>query len=74
MPIYEYVCENCHQKFESLRSIKEADSPIQCLYCQSSDTHRVVSVFFAQSGGKVIASAGSSCGSCAGGSCSTCGH
>lgn len=74
MPIYEYLCENCHQKFESLRSIKEADSPIQCHYCQSSDTHRVVSVFFAQSGGKVIASASSGCGSCAGGSCSTCGR
>ncbi|PWH17227.1 MAG: hypothetical protein DDG59_08290 [Anaerolineae bacterium] len=74
MPIYEYVCDTCHQKFESLRSIKEADSPIPCQYCHSTETHRIVSVFFAQSGGKVIASSGGGCGSCAGGSCSTCGH
>lgn len=74
MPIYEYICENCHQKFETLRSIKDADAPIACHYCQSQETHRVVSVFFAQSGGKVLAGSGGGCGSCAGGSCSTCGH
>ncbi len=74
MPIYEYICENCNRKFESLRSIKDADAPIPCHYCQSQQTHRIVSVFFAQSGGKVIAGTSSGCGSCAGGSCSTCGH
>jgi putative FmdB family regulatory protein len=74
MPIYEYECQSCHQKFDSLRPIKEADNPIECRYCHSLDTKRILSVFFAQSSGKAVAGYNSGCGSCAGGHCSSCGH
>jgi putative FmdB family regulatory protein len=73
MPIYEYVCNDCGERFEILRSIKDADSPLLCNTCQSNKTHRALSVFFAQSGSKIIAGNGSSgCSGCSTGSCSSC--
>jgi putative FmdB family regulatory protein len=73
MPIYEYLCEDCGTKFDSLRSMKEADTPIACKKCNSEHTHRKVSVFFAQSDGRSIASnSGCGCGNCSGGSCASC--
>ncbi|MGB9672583.1 MAG: FmdB family zinc ribbon protein [Anaerolineales bacterium] len=74
MPIYEYICENCHQKFDSLRPIRDADAPISCKHCQSTQTHRVLSVFFAQSNGKTIAGGDmGGCSTCRGGNCASCG-
>ena len=77
MPIYEYACNDCGTKFESLRPIKEADRPIECKQCHSQETHRKMSTFFAQSGGHAISGTDSkSCSGC-GGSCScggNCGH
>lgn len=74
MPIYEYLCYECGRSFETLRSIKDADAPIPCKYCQSQDTRRKLSVFYAQSDGRSVSgTTGSSCGSCAGGSCGSCG-
>jgi len=73
MPIYEYLCKDCGVRFEVLRSIKEADSPVSCKSCQSNQTQRTISVFFAQSGSQIIAGGNSSgCAGCAGGTCSTC--
>ena len=73
MPIYEYVCNDCGKRFEILRSIKEADSPIICNICWSNKTHRAVSVFYAQSGSRTIAGSGNSgCSGCSTSSCSSC--
>ncbi len=73
MPIYEYLCKDCGERFELLRSIKEADTPVSCKSCQSGNTQRALSVFFAQSGSQIIAGGNSGgCAGCAGGSCSTC--
>ncbi len=73
MPIYEYVCKDCGKRFEVIRSIKDADSPIPCKSCQSDQTQRAVSVFFAQSGSQIIAGGnGGGCAGCSSGSCSTC--
>jgi putative FmdB family regulatory protein len=75
MPIYEYVCLDCGQRFETLRTMKEADAPIACVQCESGHTQRKLSVFFAQSGGRVVAGGGSKgCAGCSGGSCAGCGH
>lgn len=75
MPIYEYICKDCGEQFETLRSMKDADAPIACNKCRSANTTRMLSVFNATSGGKSIAgSSAPSCGSCSGGSCATCGH
>jgi putative FmdB family regulatory protein len=72
MPIYEYVCADCGSKFEVVRLIKDADTPIPCKQCKSDHTDRKISVFFAQSGGKVVAGSSSGCAGCAGGSCASC--
>lgn len=73
MPIYEYICKDCGTRFELLRSIKDADITVECRSCKSDQTHRTVSVFYAQSGSQIIAGNNSSgCSGCAGGSCSSC--
>jgi putative FmdB family regulatory protein len=80
MPIYEYVCLDCGERFETLRLMRDADMPIACSSCDSEHTTRKVSVVFAHSGGKIAAKTSSSttssggCAGCSGGSCSTCGH
>ena len=72
MPIYEYICEDCGKQFELVRAIKDADTPIPCKKCESMHTSRKISVFFAQSGGKVVAGGSTGCAGCAGGSCASC--
>jgi putative FmdB family regulatory protein len=75
MPLYEYVCRDCHTRFDALRSIKDADAPIDCENCQSEHTSRKLSVFFAHSEGRTVTQTSSAgCASCAGGSCASCGH
>lgn len=74
MPIYEYACQDCGARFELVRPMKDADAPIGCVKCKSERTGRMLSLFYAQSGGQSIAgTSGSACGSCSGGSCSSCG-
>lgn len=76
MPIFEYECCNCCEQFERL--VFRSDEPVSCPKCDSSDVHRMMSVFGFKSGGdKGVASSrmgsgASSCTGCAGGSCSTC--
>jgi putative FmdB family regulatory protein len=74
MPIYEYLCQDCGERFEVVRAMKDADAPVACGKCSGEHTQRMLSVFFASSGGRVVAGGGSSCAGCAGGSCSSCGH
>ena len=72
MPVYEYLCADCHTKFDALRSMKDADAPIACEHCESEHTARTLSLVIALSGGKAID--GMSGGGCAcGGQCG-CGH
>jgi putative FmdB family regulatory protein len=76
MPIYEYKCQECTNKFELLRSFGRADDAAQCPRCQSDNARRLVSMFASFSkgdGGVMTAVGGSSCSSCAATSCATCG-
>jgi putative FmdB family regulatory protein len=77
MPLYEYVCSECDNKFEVLRPLDQAENEACCPKCQKS-ARRVmstVSVFTTSPGGvpkTVPGSTGSSCASCSSGNCSTC--
>ncbi|MGD9143433.1 MAG: zinc ribbon domain-containing protein [Dehalococcoidia bacterium] len=77
MPLYEYVCSECDNKFEVLRPLDQAENEACCPECQKS-ARRVmstVSVFTTSPGGvpkTVPGSTGSSCASCSSGNCSTC--
>ncbi|MDE3206288.1 MAG: zinc ribbon domain-containing protein [Acidobacteriota bacterium] len=44
MPVYEYVCRTCDQRFEVRRSMSEASAPIDCPDGHA-DTTRMLSVF-----------------------------
>ncbi|WP_273333823.1 FmdB family zinc ribbon protein [Dictyoglomus turgidum] len=64
MPIYEYRCENCGEKFEKLVM---GDEEITCPKCGSKKIIKLLSLFATQG-----LSSGPSCSSCSGGSCSSC--
>ncbi len=76
MPIYEYECSDCRQTFEVRRCFSEADLPAICVKCESKNTHKVLSTFYAKSAGSSSSSSvgSSGCGNCHGGSCGSCHH
>jgi putative FmdB family regulatory protein len=47
MPIYEYRCRTCGKTFEMLRSIRAADSDLECPSCRSAEVERQLSTFAA---------------------------
>jgi putative FmdB family regulatory protein len=73
MPLYEYICLDCHTKFDALRSMNDADAQIACQDCQGENTSRVLSVFFAHSDGRTITQSTPACNTCSTHACSTCG-
>ncbi len=75
MPIYEYHCPDCDQKFELLRPLSQADEGGSCPRCQNT-ARRIMSSFacFSKEGSGLTSSiGGNSCGSCNTTSCNTCG-
>ncbi len=76
MPIYEYNCTKCKNKFEMIRSLKNMEAEAACPVC-GGKAQRILSTCTTFSRGgdgitKSIAGTGSSCSSCSGGSCSGC--
>ncbi len=51
MPIYEYQCKKCGEKFEVKRSIWDLKKDIKCPKCGEQDVDRVFSTFSTDSGG-----------------------
>ncbi|MDP2728418.1 MAG: zinc ribbon domain-containing protein [Dehalococcoidia bacterium] len=45
MPIYEYVCVQCGERFERLILSQEARERIACPYCASQEVERAISAF-----------------------------
>jgi putative FmdB family regulatory protein len=78
MPIYEYRCESCSEKFDVLTRFAERDQAQMCPACESTRTRVLVSSF-AVAGGESSSAldfgAGESTGGggCCGGSCGSCG-
>jgi len=77
MPIYEYRCESCAEKFEVLTRFAERDSAQVCPACESTKTRVLVSSFaFAGAGDTStsdFASEAGGGGGCCGGACGSCG-
>jgi putative FmdB family regulatory protein len=67
MPVYEYVCTRCGERFERLASYAEADR-VSCQGCGSDRVRRLVSLIAAPK----PAHAAGGCG--CGGSCSCGAH
>jgi putative FmdB family regulatory protein len=74
MPLYEYYCRSCAQKFELLRPMKDADRAATCP-AGHARAARTISMFAAVSkggDGEVTPMSGGGC-ACGGGACG-CGH
>ncbi|MFC1584124.1 zinc ribbon domain-containing protein [Fibrobacterota bacterium] len=60
MPIYEYECHQCGNRFEELVSIHN-QQPLPCPECKSGDTEKLMSLIGGIRMGKVSDSAGTPC-------------
>ena len=80
MPIYEYRCESCAEKFEVLTGFAERDRAQVCPACESTKTRVLVSSFaFASGAGSesslsdFTSESSGGGGGCCGGACGSCG-
>jgi len=70
MPIYEYVCDDCGERYE--RIVRNTSTKVTCPKCASAKHTIQLSVFAAPSNGSkssASSSAPASGGSCCGGRC-----
>ena len=51
MPVYEYECTKCGERFELVRRISDSDSEIKCPKCGKESPKRVLSLFGTSSSG-----------------------
>jgi putative FmdB family regulatory protein len=70
MPIYEYICDACNERFEKIVINKQQE--ISCPKCSSKKASIQLSVFATagSGGGPSSSSGGYSGGGCCGGGCS----
>ncbi|MBI5101984.1 MAG: zinc ribbon domain-containing protein [Nitrospirae bacterium] len=60
MPIYEYICNSCREKFSRLQSVRESREGIDCPKCSSGDTKKLISSFCCSGGDSGLSSSGHS--------------
>lgn len=65
MPLYEYECDACGERFETLVSASSRDETKQCPACGSDETERVPSTFAVGTS----STGGASCPTCPTGTC-----
>jgi putative FmdB family regulatory protein len=41
MPLYDYICQKCENKFEAL--VRKQDEKVECPKCKSEETERQLS-------------------------------
>lgn len=70
MPLYEFQCEQCRKKFETLVRLGR-ESEVVCAFCGGPKVRKLHSAF-GIGGGASRLKESSSCSSCKGGTCSTC--
>ena len=53
MPVYEYECESCGERFDKLeRSIHQEPPGLACPACQGTEVRRLISAPVVHSGGE----------------------
>ena len=68
MPIYEYQCAQCGEKFEVRQAIGEGGSGLSCPKCHAPNPEKLFSLFFSP-GSSMAESSGTSCPTCSSGVC-----
>ncbi len=75
MPIYEYVCKKCRNKFELMRPFSKSADPAVCPGCKGK-SERVLSRFACfttgESGAPVPVAGSGGCAGCSSSSCASC--
>lgn len=69
MPIYEYRCQNCEERFEKLVRMSTPVEEIECPHCQERQAQRLMSTFSGRSGGFYSSQSLSNTTSSSGGGC-----
>lgn len=74
MPLYEFTCGSCGERFTVRRPFSKADDPADCPECSSDQTRRGFATFacVSKGSGGSHALGGGGCAGCAGVSCATC--
>jgi len=76
MPLYEYQCADCGQRFDLRRPFSRADDPATCPDCESDNGKRQISrvacFVKGSDGGSRSVAGGGGCAGCAGGNCAAC--
>jgi putative FmdB family regulatory protein len=68
MPIYEYQCTQCGEKFEVRQAIGEDSSAVSCPKCHTENPKRLFSSFFSP-GTNAAELSDTSCPTCSSGVC-----
>ena len=70
MPIYEYACTTCRNRFERMRSMDSFEEPAACPDC-GGPSARALSLFsaFTKAPGGEMLPVGVTSGGCGGGAC-----
>ncbi len=63
MPIYEYRCKQCNNKFDALQSLGADGKDLPCPECGEKGPERLISVFAASGNEPVSGGGGCSAGS-----------
>ncbi|HDP70080.1 MAG TPA: zinc ribbon domain-containing protein [Actinobacteria bacterium] len=69
MPIFEYRCLKCKEKFELLIGVGRDDEELKCPYCDSNELSKLFSTFGFKGEHK---GSSSGCTTCAASSCNGC--
>jgi putative FmdB family regulatory protein len=47
MPVYDYVCHDCHKTFELILTLKEHEVEAKCPKCGSKNVEQEATAFYA---------------------------
>jgi putative FmdB family regulatory protein len=67
VPLYEYACPGCGERFEKL--VRRFGDAVSCPSCASPDVEKQLSVFAGCGGGACSPGGGCEGGPCGGGAC-----
>lgn len=42
MPLYEYICKNCHHTFDEVMTVHERETKVRCPKCESPQVEKVI--------------------------------
>ena len=62
MPVYEYICDECGEKFEVLVRSSTQKAVFTCPQCGSEKVHKAISLFGVGGATRSTAASAASCG------------